>query len=150
MNPRRWILVFSAALCLAAAHDPADRLSNPVQEARARALFQETRCLVCQGESIDDSDAELAGDLRGAIRAQVAAGRSDDQVRAFLSARYGDFVLFRPKLSAANALLWGGPFLVAVLGAVLLFRRQRAMIQTPPLSPEEEARLQALEADQSS
>lgn len=142
--------VLGAALCLGAAHDPADQLRDPAQEARARALFQETRCLVCQGELIDDSDAELAGDLRGAIRAQVAAGRTDDEIRAFLSARYGDFVLFRPRFSATNALLWGGPFAIAGLGAVLLFRRRRAAIATAPLSPEEEARLQALTLEEPS
>lgn len=150
MNARRFAAIVGAALCLAAAHDPADQLRDPKQEARARALFQETRCLVCQGESIDDSDAELAGDLRSAIRAQVAAGRKDDEVRTFLSARYGDFVLFRPRFSATNALLWGGPFVIAGLGAVLLFRRRRTAIATAPLSPEEEARLQALTLEEPS
>ena len=147
MIARRWAAILAAALCLAAAHDPADRLSDPRQEARARALFQETRCLVCQGESIDDSDADLAGDLRRAIRGQVAAGRTDDQVRSFLSARYGDFVLFRPRLSPANALLWGGPFLIAILGVALWIRRQGGMVAPQPLTPEEEAKLTALGVD---
>jgi cytochrome c-type biogenesis protein CcmH len=150
MSARRWAAILSAVLCLAAAHDPADRLSDPHQEARARALFQETRCLVCQGESIDDSDADLAGDLRRAIRTQVAAGRTDNEVRTFLSARYGDFVLFRPRLSAQNALLWGGPFIIAILGAALLFRRQRATDVAPFLSPEEEDKLNALSAEEPS
>ena len=103
-----------------------------------------------RASSIDDSDAELAGDLRGAIRAQVAAGRTDEEIRTFLSARYGDFVLFRPKFSVTNALLWGGPFAIAGLGAVLLFRRRRTAIATAPLSPEEEARLQALTLEEPS
>ncbi len=146
MNPRRWAAIVSAVLCLAAAADPADRLADPGQEARARSLFQETRCLVCQSESIDDSDAPLAADLRRAIRERVAAGESDDQVRAFLVARYGEFVLFRPSLSLNNALLWGAPFLVALTGLGLLIVRQRAsMPPAPPLSATEEACLAALE-----
>jgi cytochrome c-type biogenesis protein CcmH len=139
--------LLGAILCIAAAGDPADRLADPAREARARGLFQETRCLVCQGESIDDSEAPLAHDLRGLIRTQVGAGRSDAEVRAFLRARYGDFVLLRPPFSPANALLWGGPFLVAAAGAVLLIRRRSKAAPPPPLTPQEEARLKALGGD---
>ena len=146
MNAGRWAAIAGALLCLAAAADPADRLADPVREARARSLFRETRCLVCQSESIDDSDAPLAADLRRAIREHVAAGASDDQVRAFLVARYGEFVLFRPPLSPANALLWGAPFLVALSGLGLFILRQRGKVApAPPLTEAEEAKLAALE-----
>jgi len=145
MNVGRWAAIFGAVLCLAAAADPADRLADPAQEARARSLFRETRCLVCQGESVDDSDAPLAADLRRVIRQHVASGASDGQVRAFLAARYGDFVLFRPRLIWKNAILWSGPFLVALVGLGLLISRQRSRGPAPAeLSPEEEARLTAL------
>ena len=147
MNARRWAAIAGAVLCLAAAADPADRLADPGQEARARALFRETRCLVCQGESIDDSDAPLAGDLRRVIRQQISAGRGDGQVRAFLVARYGEFVLFRPPLSWRNAVLWFAPFLVALTGLGLLVVRQRASPPQPaPLTADEEARLARLES----
>jgi cytochrome c-type biogenesis protein CcmH len=102
--------------------------------------------LVCQGESIDDSDAPLAADLRRGIRERIAAGGTDAQVRAFLVARYGDFVLFRPRMTWTNALLWAGPFTVALAGLGLLIVRGRA--RTAPnseLTAEEEARLASLE-----
>lgn len=150
MTARRLALLFGALLCLAAEADPAERLADPAAEARARALFQETRCLVCQGQSIDDSDAELAHDLRQVIRGQIAAGRSPGEVRAFLTARYGDFVLLRPPLSPANAILWAGPFLVGLLGLGLLFGRYRRAGETPPLSPEDAERLRALESAEGS
>jgi cytochrome c-type biogenesis protein CcmH len=141
-----WAAAAGAALCLAAASDPAERLPDPGQEARARGLFQETRCLVCQGESIDDSEAPLAGDLRRVIRQHIQAGDSNAQVRAFLSNRYGDFVLFRPRFAGIGALLWIGPFLVALGGLALLVFRHRPA--SPPLNPEEEARLANIAGDE--
>ncbi|HEY2178869.1 MAG TPA: cytochrome c-type biogenesis protein [Caulobacteraceae bacterium] len=147
MTWRRWAAMAGAALCLAAATDPAERLSDPAREARARALFRETRCLVCQGESIDESDAALAADLRRAVRGRLAAGQSDEEVRSFLVARYGDFVLFRPPLSLTNALLWSAPFVVALAGLGLLVTRHRRLGEPPtPLSPAEVARLAELES----
>jgi cytochrome c-type biogenesis protein CcmH len=140
---KRGAIILAAALTLAAVGDPADRLPNAAQEARARSLFRETRCVVCQGESIDESDAPLAADLRRAVRSQVASGRSDGQIRAFLVARYGDFVLFRPPLSWTNLLLWAGPFLVALGGLALLIGRERRS-PAPDLSAEEEAKLKQL------
>ena len=139
-----------AALVLltAAAADPADRLANPTQEARARSLFRDVKCLVCQSESIDESEAPLARDIRQLIRGQVAAGRSDTQIRAFLVSRYGEFVLLTPRVSWGNALLWLGPLLVVVVGAgVLIFRSRREQTR-PPLSNEEEAKLSALLHDE--
>ena len=109
MRWARLATVAGALFLLAnAAADPADQLKNPAQEARARALFREIRCVVCQSESIDESDASLARDLRQLIRQQVAAGKTDDQIRAFLVSRYGQFVLLTPKASLGNAILWVG------------------------------------------
>jgi cytochrome c-type biogenesis protein CcmH len=145
MTLKRWAAITGAVLCLAAAGDPADHLRDAAKEARARSLFRETRCLVCQGESIDDSDAPLAADLRRGIRERIAAGQSDAQVRAFLVARYGDFVLFRPQMTLTNALLWAGPFTVALVGLGLLIVRQRAgAAPESDLTAEEEARVASL------
>ncbi|MDP8915955.1 MAG: cytochrome c-type biogenesis protein CcmH [Pseudomonadota bacterium] len=110
---RRLAQALLAVLSLAAA--PAT-LPDPAQEQRARALFREIRCVVCQNESIDASPADIAGDLRAVVREQVAAGRSDAEIRAFLVERYGEFVLFRPAFSPGNALLWLTPFAVVLLG----------------------------------
>ena len=145
---KRAAIILAAALTLAAVGDPADRLADPGQEARARSLFRETRCVVCQGESIDESDAPLAADLRRLVRAQVAAGRTNGQIRAFLLARYGDFVLFRPPLSWTNLVLWVGPFAVALGGLALLVARERAPAPpAPTLTAEDEARLARLVAE---
>lgn len=146
MKARKLFCAIGAVLSLAAAGDPADRLADPGREARARALFQETRCLVCQGESIDDSEAPLAADLRRAIRERIAAGANDAEVRSFLAARYGEFVLFRPRFTWQNGLLWSTPLLVALTGAFLLATRRRRLAESDsaPLTPEEEARLKAL------
>ncbi|MFD1191903.1 cytochrome c-type biogenesis protein [Phenylobacterium conjunctum] len=149
---RRALAILGAVLCLAAASDPAERLADPAQEARARALFREVRCLVCQNESIDDSQAELASDLRKLVRDEIATGKSDAEVRAYLVSRYGEFVLLKPAISWGNAALWGAPFAVVVLGGALLavnLRRRRAA-EEPELSPEEAARLEALAAETSS
>jgi cytochrome c-type biogenesis protein CcmH len=138
-----------------AAADPAERLPDPVQEARAREIFREVRCLVCQNESIDDSEAALAGDLRSIVRDQVKQGRSDAQIRAFLVARYGEFVLLKPPFSLGNALLWATPLIALLLGAVLmlLLLRRRAATAVAGEDPEalsqaEEARVQALLKDE--
>jgi cytochrome c-type biogenesis protein CcmH len=136
--------MFAGVLCLAAAADPADRLADPAQEARARAIFADVRCLVCQNESIDDSEAELAADLRHVVREQVKAGRSDAQIKRFLTDRYGEFVLMTPAFSWVNLALWGGPFAVVVLGAGLLASRLRNRSGEAELSPEEARRVRAL------
>jgi len=141
---KRLLLAIAAVFCIAAASDPAERLSDPSQEARARTLFREVRCLVCQNESIDDSEAQLAGDLRKIIRQQVAAGRSDAQIRQFLVARYGEFVLLKPPFSAGNLALWAGPFAVVIVGGLLLLFLLRRRSTAEALSEDEEARLAAL------
>lgn len=138
---RRALAALLAALSLAAASDPAERLPDPAQEARARHLFQEIRCLVCQNESIDDSEADLARDLRQIVREQVRAGRSDAEIRSFLVARYGQFVLLKPPFDAGNLALWLGPFAVVLLGAGLLLLRLRPAPAAAPLSESEERRL---------
>ena len=139
------VLLLLAGPALAVS-DPAEQLPNPAQEARAREIGRELRCLVCQNQSIEDSDAELARDLRRIVREQVAAGRSDADVMAYLHDRYGDFVLLRPPFSATTALLWAMPA-VALAGGVLLVLalRRRAPAAPAPLSTEELARLRRLE-----
>jgi cytochrome c-type biogenesis protein CcmH len=120
-------------------------LKNPAQEARARAIFRETRCVVCQNESIDDSEAELAHDLRQLIRAQVAAGKSDAEIRAFLISKYGDFILLKPRFDVATAVIWVVPFAIVLVGVgVVVLRRRKVVEPVAELSPEEEARLAAL------
>ncbi|WP_297515675.1 cytochrome c-type biogenesis protein [uncultured Caulobacter sp.] len=139
-------LIALAALTLTAgASDPSERLPDPGQEARARTLFKEVRCLVCQNESIDDSEAQLASDLRRIVREQVKAGRSDAEIRAFLVARYGEFVLLKPRFSAGNAALWLTPLGVLLVGGGLMIGllRRRATSETE-LSQEEEARVKRL------
>jgi cytochrome c-type biogenesis protein CcmH len=153
---RRLLIALAAIACMAgAAADPAERLPDPTQEARARTLFREVRCLVCQNESIDDSEAALAGDLRQVVRDQGKQGRSDKQIRAFLVERYGEFVLLKPPFSAGNALLWATPAIALILGGVLmalLLRRRTASAadgeDSPALSEVEEARLQVLLKDE--
>jgi cytochrome c-type biogenesis protein CcmH len=146
---RRAAFAVAAVLLLgAAAGDPADRLADPAQEAHARALFRDVRCLVCQSQSIDESDAPLAHDLRQLVRSQVAAGRSDDQIRAFLVSRYGQFVLLTPRLSLGNAILWIGPLLVVAAGAAALVTRRQAAAEPATLDPQEEAALKLLSSEE--
>ena len=142
---KRLLAIAAAAACLAAASDPAERLPDPEQEARARALFREIRCVVCQNETIDGSEADLAGDLRRLVREEVRSGRSDAEIKAALVSRYGEFVLFRPSFSPGNAVLWTAPFLLLAAGAgVVLLRRRQAPPASAPLSPAEEQELQVL------
>lgn len=146
MSPRRALAIAGAVFCLGtAAADPADQLRNSAQEAHARALFREIRCVVCQSESIDESDAPLARDLRQLVRQRVAAGASDADVKAYLVSRYGEFILLEPRFSPGNAVLWLTPFLVVVLGAgVVLVRRRPAAAEADALSEPEKARLATL------
>jgi cytochrome c-type biogenesis protein CcmH len=145
MRLARLAAALAAAACLAAAENPADQLPNAAQEAHARALFKEIRCVVCQNESIDDSDAEVAGNLRQAVRAQVAEGRSDQDIKAYLVQRYGEFILLRPTFSAGNALLWLGPFLIVLAGAgVLILRSRGTPAPEARLTDAEEAKLREL------
>jgi cytochrome c-type biogenesis protein CcmH len=140
--------VFWAALSPAHAVRPDEVLADPTLEARAREISSELRCMVCQNQSIDDSDAPLARDLRLLVRERVKAGDSDNAIRAFLTARYGDFILLKPPLKFETVLLWVGPGLVLLLGAaVIAWRRSRKTEFDPPgtdLTPEERAALKSL------
>jgi cytochrome c-type biogenesis protein CcmH len=139
------LLASSAALAV----EPSEQLADPALEARARAISQELRCQVCQNQSIDDSNAPLAADLRRLVRERLQAGDSDRAVFAFLTQRYGDNVLLRPPLRFDTALLWFGPLaLLLVAGVALaLNARRRRVPAAAPLSAEEEARLAALAED---
>jgi cytochrome c-type biogenesis protein CcmH len=149
VKARALLAALAAVFCMAAAADPAERLPDPSQEARARHIFEQVRCLVCQNESIDDSQAELAHDLRQIVRDQVRQGRSDDQIKDFLVQRYGEFVLLRPSFSLGNVALWTGPFLVAGLGVLLLLGRLRNRPPEPELDAEDFERLRRLRDDPS-
>lgn len=144
---RRLLVIIAAALCMAAAADPAERLPDPAQEARAREIFPQVRCLVCQNESINDSDADLARDLRRVVREQVAAGRDEAQVKAFLTERYGEYVLLKPAFTLGNAVLWLGPFLAVIAGLAFLASRVRRRDLSEGLSLDEETRLARLLQD---
>ena len=135
-----------------AAVQPDEVLRNPVLEARARGLSQQLRCMVCQNESIDESDAPLAHDLRVLVRERLQAGDSDAQVLDFLVARYGEFVLLKPRLSWRTAMLWGLPPGLLLIGITLLVgaaarRRGRAQEVAPNLTAAEQARLKKILAD---
>ena len=146
----RWLYSLLLILTLApnaCAVELDEILTDPALEARARALSKELRCMVCQNQSIDDSDAPLARDLRILVRERLQAGDGDRQVIDFLVARYGEFVLLRPRFSMHTALLWLGPvaiLLIGVLGLFLVARRYRvgsAAATVAKLSATEEAQL---------
>jgi cytochrome c-type biogenesis protein CcmH len=124
---------------------PDEVLPDPALESRARALSQDLRCMVCQNQSIDDSEAPLARDLRVLVRERLTAGDSDQQVLDFLTARYGDFVLLKPRFAWGTALLWLAPAVLLAIGAARLgfsaYRRRRAYAEVARLSPAEEARV---------
>jgi cytochrome c-type biogenesis protein CcmH len=130
--------------------EPDEMLSNPTLEARARALSKELRCMVCQNESIDDSEAPLAHDLRVIVRERIKAGDSDAQVLDFLVARYGEFVLLKPRLSWHTAALWGLPPGLLLVGIVMIYaagrRRSGALAGQEPanLTAAEQTRLAGL------
>ena len=141
------LLSLSLAAPAFALVSPSERLPDPEQEARAREISKELRCLVCQNQSIDDSDAELAGDLRRIVRERIAAGDTDEEVLDFVVARYGEFVLMTPRFKPATWVLWLTPGLVLLGGgavAVLFLRRKRGETAAPGLTGEEEARLAEL------
>lgn len=145
-------LLLLLALALAAparAVEPSEMLADPALEARARALSQELRCLVCQNESIDESNADLAHDIRILLRQRIKAGDSDAQAIQYLVDRYGDFVLLKPPVEPATYALWFGPpvvLLIAVLGTCLYMRRHRPApgAMPSPLSEAERRRVELL------
>jgi cytochrome c-type biogenesis protein CcmH len=145
------LLLFTLLASLAGpalAVQPDEVMKDPALETRARSLSSELRCLVCQNESIDDSEAPLARDIRILIRERIGKGESNDSVRAYLVSRYGDFILLKPPFKPETLLLWLSPVLTLGLGvAAALYARRRAPSATPRLSDEEEARLATLTAD---
>ena len=131
----------------APAIEPSEILQNPQLEARARNLSQNIRCLVCQNQSIDDSNASLAKDLRRIVREQLVSGASDNEIYDFLIARYGDFVLLRPPIKVTTYVLWYGPlfiFFAGLLLSVLFLIRRKRIMPEEPLSPEEQEELSSL------
>jgi len=129
------------ATALAAEALPTEK--DSVSSSRAVKLSEKLRCLVCQNQSIADSNAELAQDLRQQIREQIAAGKSDAEIVEYMVARYGDFVLYQPPVKPTTALLWAGPALLLLLGAyglVRILRARRTIAEEPPLSTEERQR----------
>ncbi len=141
----RWLSVIILLLpCLAAAEEARPLADNPQVEARLKHLAVELRCLVCQNQTLADSDAPLAEDLRREIREMIAKDMSDQDIIDFLVARYGDFVLYRPPLKATTALLWLGPFLLLIAGAttlVFVLRRRQKKLTDVVLSEEERNRV---------
>jgi cytochrome c-type biogenesis protein CcmH len=135
---------------MALAVEPGERLADPALEARARALSQELRCLVCQNESIDESNADLAHDLRVLLRERLKAGDSDRQAMQYLVDRYGEFILLKPRVEPATYVLWFGPAIVlalAMAGLAVHFRRRSATPDATPLDESERHRLAQLLRD---
>jgi cytochrome c-type biogenesis protein CcmH len=150
-----WGALLAATLMAASpagAVQPDEILPDPALEARARALSAELRCMVCQNQSIDDSDAPLARDLRILLRERLVAGDSDDEVIDFLVVRYGEFVLLKPTVAPHTILLWATPFAVLLIGGLVAFvtyRRRAANTPTPtPLDAGEHERLKRLLSDE--
>jgi cytochrome c-type biogenesis protein CcmH len=148
----RWLLPVALAVAAffaawpAAAVEPSEMLQNPALEARAEHIGHELRCLVCRDQSIEESQAGFAHDLRLLVRRRLLAGDSDDQIIAYIRSRYGDYVLLKPPFEASTWLLWGGPPLVLLLGAgaiVRFYHRHRPRPAPPPLTADEQRRLSA-------
>jgi cytochrome c-type biogenesis protein CcmH len=124
---------------------PDEMLSDPALEARARALSKELRCLVCQNESIDDSSADLAHDLRVLVRDRIAKGDTDKQALAYIVARYGEFVLLKPRFDLRNAALWGTPVVLLLAGGLFIFASmRRRRVAASPLSAREKEELDSI------
>lgn len=145
------LLMLCALTMPALAVNPGEKLADPVLEARARNISKELRCLVCQNESIDDSEADLAHDLRMLVRDRLVAGDSDAEVVAYIVARYGQFVLLRPPFEPATLFLWLAPFGVVVIGGTTLFlvlRRRKGQAGPQPLDSEEKSRMAKILGDE--
>ncbi|TBC93502.1 cytochrome c-type biogenesis protein CcmH [Rhizobium leguminosarum] len=146
---RRLLLAFALLLMAAPAFavNPDEVLADPALEARARALSAELRCMVCQNQSIDDSNADLAKDLRLLVRERITDGDSDEAVLNYIVSRYGEFVLLKPRVTVKTVLLWGAPVLLVLAGGLSLrvFARKRAGQPTgSKLTADEQARLSEL------
>lgn len=141
-------LIFVSTAAFGSATNEAAMAADPVAEKRLQALSEELRCLVCQNQTIADSNAELAQDLRREVRLMIKDGKSDKEIVDFMVTRYGDFVLYRPPVKGITYLLWGGPIALLLFGlyALLRYMRQRArrIESTEPLSADEARRAEAL------
>ena len=138
------VLMSMAAVALAKEAKPVE---DPQTEQRMQALTQQLRCLVCQSETLADSQADWAADVRQIIREQMKAGRSDQEIIAFLTQRFGDYVLYKPPVKATTYLLWFGPFVLLVGGTLMLYRyvkHRREVIQDQPLTADERKRAEEL------
>jgi cytochrome c-type biogenesis protein CcmH len=150
MKPLMAVLTALALLSGAQAKEAVPLAEDPAVEQRMVKITEELRCLVCQNESLAGSQADLAKDLREEVRGLIRAGKSDEEVKEFLVSRYGDFVLYRPQVKPVTYLLWGGPFLLLILGIIALvryLRRRNRQLPDTPLSAEERARIEALLKD---
>ena len=149
-NKQQLLIVLAIFLCLtglALAKDARPMADDPALEERVMKLSKELRCLVCQNETLADSRADLAEDLRNQIREQMKAGKTDQEIIAFLTDRYGKFVLYRPPVDPTTYLLWFGPFVLLLTGLLFLFRylkQRREVIVESPLSTEERRRAETL------
>ena len=152
LNMAIGLVLISATTTPARAITAEEMLTNPVLEERARNLSKQLRCLVCQNQSIDDSDADLARDLRREVRSQIAAGTSDDAIIDQLRAKYGDYVLLNPPLDRATLFLWLSPFGFIILGGliVMIARRQRGAAIANELDAGERARIEKMLASRDS
>ena len=142
----RVLVVLLLSMSVALAVEPAERLADPAMEARARAISAELRCLVCQNESIDESHAELAHDVRVLVRERLLKGDTDEQARQQIVRRYADFVLLRPPVKPATWLLWFGPLALLIVGLAgsFLWVRRRATVAPAELTDDERKRLHDL------
>src|SRR6266699_3927615 len=146
---KQLIALICISICFAVVVIAKDAQPNedPQIEQRMKNLTEQLRCLVCQNETLADSRADLAEDLRKQIREQMKAGKTDKEIIAYLTERYGDFVLYKPPVKATTYLLWFGPFVLLILGTVVLFRflkRRREMIQEQPLTADERKRAEEI------
>ena len=145
------VLMVLASLSMPAyAVQPDEVLSDPALETRARALSLNMRCLVCQNQSIDDSDAPLAKDLRMLIRERLVQGDSDEEVTNYLVSRYGEFVLLKPRLTLNTLFLWAGPFILLLIGGIVVWRNRRVTVVGGPetgLDEEERKKLRQILRD---
>jgi cytochrome c-type biogenesis protein CcmH len=141
------LLLLALALGTAGAKEAAPLAEDPVVEQRLVAISEEMRCLVCQNESLSASRSDLAQDLRRELRTLIKQGKTDAEIREFMVSRYGDFVLYRPRVSPTTWLLWAGPFLLMIVGVVLLLtylRRRNRAVGEAHLSADETRRAEAL------
>ncbi len=143
---RAWLLALLLFVSPAwAISDPSEALADPAQEARAVEIGKQLRCLVCQNESIEDSGADLARDLRKIVRQHVVAGESEAEITAWMVKRYGDFVRLKPPLNLLTLLLWGSPLVALLIGGLTVLGLRRSSTSTPaPLSEAEKRRLSSL------